>query len=129
MFRRGGGVSARNNGIVSGFDEMPRQGFAPENEERVAGTDDMLRTLGWDQVANETRAGAPSSAPRRPPARAVPADRPAPAPRARGTSAARPSPRATLRRAGTYMNATVLCGSRLHVAGPLFARDVGTHRS
>jgi len=37
MFRRGGGVSARNNGIVSGFDEMPRQGFAPENEERVAG--------------------------------------------------------------------------------------------
>ena len=26
-----------------------------------AGTDDMLRTLGWDQVANETRAGAPSS--------------------------------------------------------------------
>ena len=35
MFRRGGGVSARNNGIVSGFDEMPRQGFAPENEERV----------------------------------------------------------------------------------------------
>ena len=42
MFRRGGGVSARNNGIVSGFDEMPRQGFAPENEERVAGTDDMF---------------------------------------------------------------------------------------
>ena len=42
MFRRGGGVSARNNGIVSGFDEMPRQGFAPENEERVAGTDDLF---------------------------------------------------------------------------------------
>ena len=42
MFRRGGGVSARNNGIVSGFDEMPRQGFAPENEERVAGTDDIF---------------------------------------------------------------------------------------
>jgi hypothetical protein len=26
-----------------------------------AGTDDMLRTLGWDHVANETRAGAPSA--------------------------------------------------------------------
>tara|TARA_Y100000361_G_scaffold3933_2_gene3391 strand:+ start:488 stop:2101 length:1614 start_codon:yes stop_codon:yes gene_type:complete len=36
MFRRGGGVSARNNGIVSGFDNQPRQPFAPENENRVA---------------------------------------------------------------------------------------------
>ena len=40
MFRRGGGVSARNNGIVSGFDNTQRQPFAPENEERVA--DDMF---------------------------------------------------------------------------------------
>ena len=37
MFRRGGGVSARNNGIVSGFDDMHKdKPFAPENEERVA---------------------------------------------------------------------------------------------
>ena len=42
MFKRGGGVSARNNGIVSGFDDQSRQPFAPENEERVAGNDSMF---------------------------------------------------------------------------------------
>ena len=36
MFKRGGGVSSRNNGIVQGFEEE-RQPFAPENTNRVAG--------------------------------------------------------------------------------------------
>ena len=36
MFKRGGDVSSRNNGIVQGFEEE-RQPFAPENTDRVAG--------------------------------------------------------------------------------------------
>ena len=36
MFKRGGGVSSKNNGIVQGFEEE-RQPFAPENTNRVAG--------------------------------------------------------------------------------------------
>jgi hypothetical protein len=47
MFKRGGNVSARNNGIVSGFEEE-RQPFAPENTNRVAGRSaiDDLRAAG-----------------------------------------------------------------------------------
>ena len=52
MFRRGGGVSARNNGIVSGFDDTQRQPFAPENEERVA-QDDMFTNY-LDQFERRT---------------------------------------------------------------------------